>query len=676
MSDLNGDGKFLKLFECFGFEEESSEGKQSIGECVLCGKSSHMYINRNDGRWDCKSCGESGNAVTFLGKVAAQAQENTTKKKWRILSKRRGGIDYRAFKSNGMGYWNGEWLIPVYSPTGTVRDIRRWDGKRVMSTPGCKLQLWGMPDLLKAKKGTRVWLCEGEWDAMVLKRLLKLAGRKKEVVVAVPGAGSFKQAWVKAFKGMDVVCLYDHDAPGERGAEKAERMLSGETKNLRFVQWPEALPVGYDTRDYVTESLASGEEPAAIIEDLEATLTKSVHSDRPVDGDEEEDDDGPVIESFKRVLKIFKKWAQVDEYFERALAISLAACFTNGFDGEPIWVYIVAPPGSGKTLILMSLKKSKRTVFRSSLTPASLVSGFNTNPDPSLIPHLNGKTAIFKDGTEILAMHPEARRETYSILRGAFDGQVHRSFGNGVNRDYESKFNLLIGITPAIHADSQSTMGDRFLKYEMVESDANLEAKLLAALGNISKEGKMEEELSETCAAFLRREVDQENMPPVGEYTHPLLTIAQCVAVLRAGVDREVNYDRDLKYRPGHEVATRVTKQLFKLSQALAFVYGKEEVDEDILEIIRAVACNTSNGFHLDICRTLSMNNKEGMTRDEIMGMTRIPYTTLCRRLDDMEQLRILEKIVNDEGGEKLPKARYRIQPWFRKMLKRSGMLK
>lgn len=40
-----------------------------ICDCLFCGKSRHMYVNKLTGLWDCKSCGEKGNIITFLIKL-------------------------------------------------------------------------------------------------------------------------------------------------------------------------------------------------------------------------------------------------------------------------------------------------------------------------------------------------------------------------------------------------------------------------------------------------------------------------------------------------------------------------------------------------------------------------------------------------------------------------------
>ena len=42
---------------------------QIICDCLFCGKSKHMYVNKNTGAWDCKKCGNSGGIYKLLAAV-------------------------------------------------------------------------------------------------------------------------------------------------------------------------------------------------------------------------------------------------------------------------------------------------------------------------------------------------------------------------------------------------------------------------------------------------------------------------------------------------------------------------------------------------------------------------------------------------------------------------------
>lgn len=655
----------LEVMKTHGVEFTQTGPDQHAADCIFCGREDHFFVSPSTGMWDCKYCGRKGNVVTFITMRAAQVFRETHARDFALLEKNR-GFPVEAFKPWKIG-WDGEkWLLPCWSDTDTVRDIRTWiPGQGTHTTVSCQSQLYGLNWLATATPRSTVWVCEGEWDAIGLRWLMRLA-KRPDYVVGVPGAGIFKNEWIRWFRNLNVILAYDNDSAGDDGTEKAQLALEQTAKSVRILHWPDARPTRWDIRDFVKDGRGkdiSAPDAIAILESLLSDKPRHSISKLPADtafSPEEATPDavsattetttaegsssGKKPSSFAEVLSAFSKWVAVDEDFRNALAISLAVAISNEALGEPLWVYLVAPPSSGKTMILMSLQESERCVFRSTLTPASLISGFDRKPDPSLLPHLNGKTAVFKDGTELLAMHPEARRETYSVLRGAFDGHVSKSYGNGVDRNYPNlHFNMLVGVTPAIHGDEQATMGERFLKFEMRETYEQDEARILRAIENISKEVAMQEDLIAACNSFLERTLPETlpDIPP--EVNLKMVSLSQVLSLLRAQVDRESYGDRDIRYRPFHEAGARVAKQLSKLGKMLAVVHDVPIVTPDIFKLLQRVAMDSSVGYHVDIVKAIYAS-KGGLSREEIARVTRIPSSTAFKRLQDLEQLGALDR--------------------------------
>jgi len=625
--------------------ELSDTGSNWIGDCPFCAKEEHFFVDEKTGRWDCKYCQEEGNQVTFLTKIADVYRADMPNSELARLARIR-RLPVAAFRRWGFGYSGGEWMLPVWSEKNTVRDIRRYNGQKMMSTDFCDLQLLGARELAVSQPGQRVWVCEGEWDAIALRWLLDNTTSKYDIVVALPGAKSMQDKWVKLFEKREVILCFDNDDPGDKGAVKTATMLGSTPKNVLFLNWPEDLPNGWDLNDQISDWIESkipyNRQLQGILALLRPYHRHSVPApEKPVDPASV--DPG----TFDDVLAVFRRWVKTNPDFEDGLAIALATCLANDVPGDPLWMYIVGPPSSGKTLILLSLSTSERTHFESTFTAASLVSGFNTNPDPSLIPQLNGKCAVFKDGTELLTIHPDARREAYSTLRGAYDGQVSKPFGNGIRRVYKDlHFNMLIGITPAIHGDNQATMGERFLKYEMREKMEEAGDKIRRAVGNLEKKQQMEEELAAASERFLLRQVNPNEFRPIPEvWLNKLVALAQILSMLRATVDRESFGDRDIKYRPTHESGTRVAIQLAKLGKLLCVVYNKPEVDATIYRMMRRVAMDSSIGYHVDLVRSLMRTGNRGLTVAQIGEIAGMNRSLLTKKLEDLEQLRIVYRV-------------------------------
>ncbi len=647
----------IKTFACHGVDslEDGGDGNWG-GDCPFCGKELHFFMNADTGKWDCKVCGKVGNIITFLGAIAAERHTDTTRGKWRRLSQDR-GIPVRILMKRKLGWdsTNKCWLIPCHSESGTVRDIRRWSKKGMKTTAGCKTQLFGADQLAVAKRGARVWLCEGEWDAMAMDWLLAERGLKDDVVVAVPGATIFKKDWVKMFAGLDVMTLYDADEAGDKGMEIVQRRLGGVTRNLWFVNWSETIKSGYDLRDFMQDHFDSDDEDDTTLEKLLGLFESRTRRDVTSSGDagEEPQEDIDPIE-LDELLATFEEHLEMRADLVIALKVILAVCLSNDIKGDPLWVYVVGPPGSGKTMLLSALQKSARTIFRSTLTAHGLVSGWRGDgEDPSLIPKLIGKTFVAKDFTEVLDMPINAQEEIFSTLRGAYDGSVQKQFGNGVMREYYGHFSFLAGVTNTIHGHRKAHLGERFLKVLIKQpSRAQATAVTNAALGSIGREHVMEDALQDATRRYLARRADIDSLPRFSKHHLARINaLVQLIATMRSQVERDW-HGGELLYKPEPEAGNRLAKQLGKLAMMVGFVNGDEdEISDDTYAVMERVAFDTGYGFNLDIVDAV-MTLGGRATKSEVVQHTELPASTLARRFEDLVMLKVL-KHDGEQKGEK-----------------------
>lgn len=243
---------------------------QMIGDCPFCGKEEHFYANKNTGQWDCKICGESGNLISFMTNIQDVLCDATSDERYEELHQLR-HIPTATLKAWGVSWVDDEVLIPIRSETGKIHNYRRWNPKtkEVKSLPGCKAQLFGTSEISQLTTKSTIWLCEGEWDAMILSYILEEAGCKNHRVAAVPGANTFKDSWAQLFQGHDVILCYDYDEAGTKGSIKATGKLRGIAKSLRCIKWPENSPDGYDIRDYWIERNEQGHPAQTILWSLE-----------------------------------------------------------------------------------------------------------------------------------------------------------------------------------------------------------------------------------------------------------------------------------------------------------------------------------------------------------------------------------------------------------------------
>ncbi len=657
---LDKQDRVLKPFEEHGFYPTGDTGEQVSGNCIFCDEEDHFFVSKDTGKWDCKKCGKSGNLYKFLTQRMDNLRVNMTDEQYVDLARLR-GIPSKAFKLAGICYDGVDYLIPARSPAGYVNDIRKWNPRvGLRATTGCKLQLWNGDKVTKLKAPATIWLCEGEWDGIAMQWMLNATNTKNAVAVAVPGASIFKEPWYPVFNGHHVMLCYDHDDAGYSGVEKAYTKLKGLAKSFQFVNWPDHSTDGFDLRDFTRGMLKLGKAPRQILDSLGEVMRPTPK--RPIPGfgtgasgakgkagspgAETGTDEAPEAldpsecPTFEELLRGFREYVHMEPDLELALKIILAACLTERLSGDPLWMYIVSPPGAGKTLLLSSTQDSEHVVYRSTVTPHSLVSGFRIEPDPSLLARVANKVLVFKDGTELLGMAQPIQDEVFNIFRGAYDGHVEKSYGNGVTRIYSPlHFTMLIGVTPVIDGHNKALLGERFMKFRIRYKER--QAVIQAAMANVAREKAREDKVHEQVVRFLRRHIDGSTPPRMSpDIFHRVAALAELTAMLRATVERD-KFSNEMFYRPEIEVASRLGKQLVKLGMGLALVENRDTITESDYEVLYRVACDTGIGFHMDIVHALAVR-PNGVSSPELVEATDIPSTTLARRLESMLSLGIV----------------------------------
>ena len=658
----------VKPFHCLGVNVKQANDREWIGDCPFCDKEKHFSITVKTGQYQCFSCAEIGNAITFLTKYTDQIHKETAPAAWRALTSDR-GLPSGVFKERRLGFDGKQWLIPCFSEKGTVRDVRRYDGKRVMSTFGCKTQLFGADRIakMKGKKGI-VWICEGEWDAFALDWALRESCRNWDVVVAVPGASIFKDEWSKLLTDKNVIACYDNDDPGDKGAEKAYKKLKKVSKSIRFINWPNTRPKGYDLRDFILEAMEDGDGDLVIgkLIDIADSKPRRIKEDQieEVEEYEERDPNDPNISTidnadlepieFNEAVTVFKRNYEMTPDMVDALKVFFAVCLSTDIKSDPLWLQYVGPPGAGKTMLLQALAGSERCIFRSTITAHSLVSGWKEDKDSSLIPKLSKKCFILKDYTEVLSLPEPQKDEIYSTLRGAYDGSVVRSYGNNQNRKYDKtsdpkfeRFSMIAGVTHAIHGEQQASLGERFLRLQMGTIDAKTLRDIQdAALDSIGFELEKEDAVQLASAQFLKRTITKDDLPDlVGSYRTRLHALVELIGYMRAHVERDRFLWDDYKYRPVPEVGTRLVKQLGTLAMCIAVVDRKTEIDDEVYHLVERVAMDTAYGFHLDIINAMMLESGEGVSKRQIAERVNLSTATIKRRFDDLVLLKMVKSL-------------------------------
>lgn len=636
---------------------ESSRGNQAYGHCPFCDKENHFFVNVSNRLWDCKRCGLRGNFPQFLEEISKRnIKAFNDKALTRLAIDRK--LPKSAFTNWDLG-WDGQYYtLPVRNAQGVIEDLRRYRiGQKMQATAGASLGLLGAEHFHR-HPGWPVYVCEGEWDAIALVWLFRKLAYKASVV-AVPGAPIFKQLWGMMFSGRKVALLYDHDQAGENGRKLAWERIRGIASDVKWAEWPVALPAGYDVRDLICTEAIRGAKPRYAFKHLhdllvapevkpgEVQTAPGATSEAPpakLEGN------GPRVPC-EEVLAAYRKWLHIHN--DEPLQVLFGSIFANRLQGDPLWLFFVAPPGGMKSELLMSLSRHAAIESTTSLTPHTLVSGanFGSGNDPSLLPKLNGRILVIKDFTTILTMHYSSRDEIFGVLRDCYDGKTEKIFGTGLKRSYVSHFGVLAGVTPAIESFGvmHQSLGERFLKYRLSAGEKNMTEsdRIRRALKNINQEVKMREELCNIANKVLNSGMPKEIPTIPDEIFEQFICLAQTTAMMRGVVERD-RFTQSVQYKPSIEVGTRLAKQMAKLAMGISIYQGKKVVDASVYDMCRRIALDTAPDRVEEIVRQIwhgTPTEEDALKTSEVSTRTRLPVPTVFRVLQDLELLKLVDRV-------------------------------
>jgi hypothetical protein len=454
-----------------------------------------------------------------------------------------------------------------------------------------------------------------------------------------------------------MVC-YDHDRAGQAGAIKVFNKLTGVASGLSFVHWPSERPEGYDVRDW-HKGVGN---PKLMVDGLLGLMQPKPPAMPGAEGEPAPAAPVPLARLTGSGLPrasieaAYKKWLYLTS--TECLDVVFGAVLANRLEGEPLWLFVVAPPGGMKSELLMSISQAPRIVATTSITPHALISGANFGPgsDPSLIPKLNNQVLVIKDFTTIMSMNSLAKEEIFGVLRDAYDGKTEKRFGNGVVRTYESKFGIIAGVTHVVETLSgNNPLGERFLKYQL-RAPAGASSKVIRqAVSNLKNNDKMRAELSDIGRQALDCEV--KGVPDISDaIIDRIVGLAQWVAYLRNIVSRD-KYSGIIHFKPEHEVGTRIAKQLTKLAYGIAIFRGQPVVGPEVYDIIARVALDTAPSKVEAVVRVLAERQGSGwLSTQDLADWSNFPLETLRYILQDLALTGVVDKEPGRGRGWQLSK--------------------
>jgi len=353
--------------------------------------------------------------------------------------------------------------------------------------------------------------------------------------------------------------------------------------------------------------------------------------------------------------------------FDIFFATLIANLKTNG---RPVWLFLVGPPGCGKTLPMMTVQNSPHTYVVSAFRPAALISGWGltSGQDMSLIPKLNNKILMIKDMSSLLSQNKETVAEILGLLRDAYDGSCSKAFGTGVQRTYRSRFGFIGATTPEIDANwaINVRLGERFLRYRIKTPPEQIYEKIEKALSTFMIEDDTEMRMEEICLGYFKHLLREDcPLPPLSHPTK-IGRLAQLGAILRSGVSR-APWGNQILVLPEWEEATRYAKQLAKMALGLAFIRGKETNGDEEFEDLKGLVRDGIDSRIESVCKLLFI--KPGIDAATMGQHIHLPNWTIRQLIQDLEILRIVVK-TSSSGYSPT----YDFVPWIRGALEQFNL--
>ena len=694
-------------------------GDKAAGDCPFCAGEGKLGVQVSTGLWRCVKCNEGtdkggGNVYTFLRLLWERSFEARNGAAKELAE------DRRLLHVDTVDRWgicrsilDGCWLVPGHNVEGKLCQLYRWDkgkdGKRILkATAGLPVQPMGH---ISPKKQGPIYVTEGPWDAMALWEALGMAKQTEEVlkltansaaslladadVLALPGCGSFQQAWSKLLAGRPTVLCFDNDhlkpavggkgtrpGAGFAGVERTARLLLGADDppaSISWLCWGEAghdpeLPDGCDVRDL----LGGQREPAGRVKALALVLSlvqpipqewadAVVKSGTASQGSRAEIEPEPCT-SWAKLRDGWKKALDWRQSLDDALSVMLAVSISTEQVGDQLFLQLIGEAGSAKTRLCDGMLVSKHCF------PLEHLTGFHSGwkgpdgEDYSLLARINHKTLITPEG-DVLMSSPRFT-EIMSQQRRIFDGTSGASYKN---RKDEQRYTGLrtpwiIAGTPALMSTDQSRLGDRFLRVIVDPPDEEGKRGILRRVGytalrsvmqrsNCRQDSIVEENLlhayrltggyvdhlrANVEELLAKVECDEERL------VDRCSDLAEFVAFLRARPDPDKRKDET---HDAKELPTRLTHQLVRLAVCLAAVLNRP-VDAEVMRRVQKVALDTAKGSALNVARVL-WKLPQGASAENVATQTARIKDKESALLEFMGRIGAVEKRRVKVGGTK-----------------------